>query len=464
MRVLQMDACADPVGGANIYMIGLADELARRGHTVGIFGTSPDREVDGPRTRILRRPSWNPSLLVRDRHLTRALEAFIRKIDPDIIHVHNLYSLALEVDRCLLASGRPVIQTMHDYSVVCPNAWCVRGDGTECPGGAGRQCFEHECEKNYPFDASLVLVTRLRHRLLRRLMRVVISISCHETALLEKHGFREVCQVFNYVDAEKIATPPRSREDRSLLYLGRLDHEKGVAYLLAAMPRILEAEPDTRLTLVGEGPAAGELQGQASRLGLQDRVTFHGKVPYEEVKRFYAVSTLMVLPSVWCENSPLTAYECMVAGLPMVGSRIGGIPDLVVEGETGLLVEPRNPEDIAEKVVHLLRAPEERARMSARARDRAGLFTREKTVDRIEEIYRSVLAGPQDPPPEAEDASREDFLMACLHHICVEQHEHEVYEQDLLVQVRTLKANAKPWPQLKILARKAAGKLGLFRR
>ena len=439
-----MSAYADPVGGAEIYMHGLADELERRGHVVGRFGTSVDREVDLDTTRIIKRPAFDPTRLVRDDAVTDALGGFIERLDPDILHVHNLYSLALDVDRLLAASDRPVVQTVHDYSIVCPNSWCVHADGTLCEGGAGARCFNHDCGRNYPYDAKMVLLTLIRHRLLESFMEAMICPSRYLADLLSRHGFKNVRHVFNYVDAEKLEAPQAEREERRLLYLGRLDPEKGVDILLDAMPLILAEEPETRLTVVGDGTSVGELRTRAERTGLGGAVTFHARVPYDRVKSFYATATLKILPSVWCENSPLTAYECMVAGLPMVGSRIGGIPDLVVDGETGALAAPRDPRDLARK--ELLRAPEARARMAENLRERVKLFTRKKNVDQVEEIYRDVLATDRRSRPEPVHLPLDEDLLVILHHLTGDLREREIHSEHLLQSIRKLeKAGPGGW-------------------
>lgn len=397
MRVLQINTFADRVGGAETYMLGLLGELRRRGHETLLFGTSPGREADGPEERVVRRPAYDGQRLFRDEPVRRALEGVLERFDPDVVHVHNLHALGLDLCRVLADCGRPVVQTVHDLSMLCPNSWCVHGDGTPCAGGAGAKCFAHRCTENYPYDARQVLVALLQLRLMRRVVDVALAPSHFLAEMLRRHGFADVRQVAYFVEEEKLAIEPREREARSLLYLGRLVPEKGIGVLLAAFPRILAEAPGTRLTIVGGGPQAGELRTRARSLGLGDAVRFHTQVPYEEVKTYYATATAKVLPSIWSENSPLTAYECLTTGLPLLGSRIGGIPDLVRDGETGFLFRPRDPEDLAEKALRLLRLPpEERRAMSERGRALARSFTRERSVGAVEAVYHElVLRGPR---------------------------------------------------------------------
>src|SRR5688572_16424684 len=155
VRILQFNTYADPVGGAEVYALTLTRELRDRGHVVGFFGTSATREVDEEHLRVVRRPTYDARLLWGDPPVSRGLEAFARRLQPDLIHIHNVFALGLDVLETLGLLGVPTVQTVHDFNRVCPNSWCVRGDGTICPGGIGAQCFRHDCHENYPFDAQV---------------------------------------------------------------------------------------------------------------------------------------------------------------------------------------------------------------------------------------------------------------------------------------------------------------------
>ena len=393
MKVLQLNTFVDPVGGAEVYALDLAQELERRGHDVVRFGVSTEGERDEPGWRAVHRPAFPRERTFRDAGLTAALAESLRRQRPDVIHAHNLHSLPIELLELLAGCGIPVVQTVHDYSSVCPNTWCVLPDGTACAGGAGRKCFENDCGRNYPFDSLSVVATMLRLELVRSFSVVSLCPSRWLADTLSAHGFRDVRLLPYFVDERKLAADPEPREPHSLLYLGRLEPEKGVDVLLRAMPRVLAAVPSTTLAVVGGGSLAGALREQARGLGIAGAVRFHPKVAHEEVKRFYARATAKVLPSIWTENSPLAAYECLITGLPLLGSRIGGIPDLVEDGRTGFLFRPRDPEDLADKALRLLAlGADERAALSARAREVGARYTRAANVDAVEAVYREAAA------------------------------------------------------------------------
>jgi glycosyltransferase involved in cell wall biosynthesis len=392
LRILQFNNYADPIGGAEVYALALTRELAQRGHEVGFFGTSPEREADEDHLRVVRRPRYEVARLYRDADVGGALETYLRRLRPEIVHVHNVFAMGLDVLRILGTCGIPLVQTVHDFSLLCPNSWCVRGDGTICAGGAGAQCFQHECQRNNPYDPEVLLHTLLKHRTLAGIVDVAIAPSAYLAQRLRESGFRDVRHRNYFIDP--IATPEGGeRRTKELVFIGRLEPEKGVEHLLDAWPRILQGAPGARLTVVGGGTLSDALRARAQALGLAESVTFLSHVPRAELGRFYATATACVVPSIWSENSPLVAYECLTAGLPMIASRIGGIPELVEEGRAGFTFTPRSPEDLAEKALRLLGlSAETRAEMSASMRRRARDFQPPAHLEWITEVFQTLVA------------------------------------------------------------------------
>ncbi len=442
MRILQVNSYADPIGGAEAYMLALSAELERRGHAVGVFGTSPEREEDGERLRIHRRPIYDRSRLVQDPETVEALGTFVARFRPEVLHLHNLFPLGQDFLRFLAGLKLPLVRTFHDYGTVCPNSWCVRGDGTPCGGGAGVQCFQHGCQKNYPFQAEHVLLTMARHRQLAGCVDIGISPSADLAQVLTRNGFKDVRHIPLFIDAAQ--APPTSAAglaSNELLFLGRLEPEKGVGTLLEAMPLVLAADPAARLRIVGGGSLDAELRTRARRLGLGGRVEFVGKVAKDRVQGYYAQAAALVLPSIWSENSPLSIYEAMAAGLPVLASRIGGMPELVEDGVTGFLFTPRDAGDLADKALTFLRTPPaERERMSARMRARAADFGREEHVNRIEAVYAEAVSKPR-PEPEAPTLEMNGEVEEIFSRLIGGQASHERHIHDLERYVAKLEAD-----------------------
>jgi glycosyltransferase involved in cell wall biosynthesis len=176
------------------------------------------------------------------------------------------------------------------------------------------------------------------------------------------------------VDSERFSARPEPGEDsdHTVLFVGRLAKKKGVEYLIRAFPDVLARHPDARLVVVGDGPCRGELETLSSQLGLADRVRFAGAQPPAELPRFYGGSRVFLAPSVVAmsgdtDGLPVVLPEAMAAGCPAVGTSVGGIPDIVVSGRTGLVVEPRSPEALAAAINQLLDSPAEAERMGSLA-------------------------------------------------------------------------------------------------
>jgi len=391
VRILHFCNYADRIGGAEIYAQALVEALRARGHTVGLFGGSPEREVDSEELRVVKRPLYDAARLVRDAALFNALTEFIERFRPEVVHAHNVFSVALEVVDHLGRCGVPLVQTVHDYQLLCPNSWCVHGDGTPCAGGAGAQCFQHDCQKNYPYDSWGVLLSTLRQHLASAGVRIAIAPSSYLAERLRHHGWREVRHLAYFIEATGPSTNV-ARTEYELVYVGRLEREKGVDVLLEALPAVLSAIPRVRLTLVGGGSQEQALRRQSEQAKLGSAVRFLTQIPRAELSIHYARAAACILPSVWTENSPLVAYECLSAGLPMLGSRIGGIPELI-EPDCGFTFEPHNANDLARAIIQFLRLPlAERERMSRAARRRAATFDESAHLDRIEELYREALS------------------------------------------------------------------------
>jgi glycosyltransferase involved in cell wall biosynthesis len=181
-------------------------------------------------------------------------------------------------------------------------------------------------------------------------------------------------------------------DDLILLNIGRLDIPKGQKHLLEAMPALIARWPQIKLVIVGDGFLGPELKYQAKQLGIQDHVIFAGF--RKEVASILALAHLYIHPSLW-EGLPFALLEAMMLGVPVIAGNVGGIPEVVTHGETGLLVEPGNSRALAEIITLALQDHSLCARLAQAGQQRVReKFTVKTMVEQTEAVYKKVCSGP----------------------------------------------------------------------
>jgi glycosyltransferase involved in cell wall biosynthesis len=173
-----------------------------------------------------------------------------------------------------------------------------------------------------------------------------------------------------------------------LLTVGRLSHEKGHLDLLNAFAEVIRAGTDAHLVIVGEGPERAAIEAATARYGLQARVTLAGH--QNQVQSYYDAADFFLMPS-HSEGSPNALLEAIAAGVPVIASRTGGIPEIITHEATGLLTPPRNPPALAAAIRSLLGHPERAAALAARASKEIARFSPITYRRTISEVYKKVL-------------------------------------------------------------------------
>jgi glycosyltransferase involved in cell wall biosynthesis len=192
----------------------------------------------------------------------------------------------------------------------------------------------------------------------------VIGVSDHTSQNLMKYeriSPRKVLTITNGIDGSRFqitVDKEKKRKELGVDGLGpvmglgvRLTEQKGISYLLRAMPQVLKALPDVTLVIAGKGPLQDSLRQEASSLGIDRHVIFAG--PRLDIPELLKLFDLYVLPSLW-EGLPMVLLEAMAAGCPVLATGVGGVPTVIRHGESGSLVEPKNPQALSKEIVRLL--------------------------------------------------------------------------------------------------------------
>ena len=181
-----------------------------------------------------------------------------------------------------------------------------------------------------------------------------------------------------------------NEENKKVLYVGRLMEEKGLDVLLRAYSIVDAKMPDTNLIIVGKGHLRASLEDQASKLGLEN-VIFTGFVSDSLLKQAYASSDLFVLPS-YAEIQPLVLLEALAMGLPAIGTNVGGVPEMIIEGQNGYVLEPGDHEGLAERTIRILNDDKLREEFSRNSLRMARSHDIDKSADKLERLYSKLVS------------------------------------------------------------------------
>lgn len=373
-------------GATELFIDRLAAQL-RRYRPLIIGPADPDlpsREVRGQAEyRRVALSHWQQWLYRRYRHLfplyDRRVAALVRQVAPDLLHVHNRPLLALNLKTWF--PHLPVLLHLH-------NSYHILG----------------KRERPAPYTP----------------MPVEALVACSNFILAQERerlgtGVRTHVVIPNGVDVEAFR-PRWERGEEALgvreyyglgdepvvLYAGKIRESKGVGVLLDAMERVWGRHPRAVLMLVGgtefgrgrlhrETPFYKEFRDHAAR--ASGRVIFTGFVPHDNMDLTYLVGDICAAPSQKAEGMPMVLLEASASGLPLVATRLGGIPEVVQEGQNGLLLDrPQDPEELAGKIMSLIENPDFSRRLGRRARERAvEHFSWPHIAGRQEAVYDEVL-------------------------------------------------------------------------
>ena len=193
------------------------------------------------------------------------------------------------------------------------------------------------------------------------------------------------------IELDNFLVDIKKGNDLRILAIGRLIEDKGFHNLIEAMSYVVKEIPDVTLTIVGDGPFREELIRLSKDLSLQDKIAFKGGKPHSEIPRYIQESDLFVLPSM-SEGLPLVILEAMACGKAVVATDVGGIPDVIINGETGVLVKKNNPRDLSEAIVCLLSDNKKRMELGEKAREKIqDTLSLENTTKETIKLYESSM-------------------------------------------------------------------------
>lgn len=353
MRILQINKYHFIKGGADRVFFNTISLLEQRGHEVLTFSTRRPENIPGKYSDYFvpyiehRQNTGLRNLLNAGRYLYnksayKNLERLVSTFRPDIAHLHLFYGdLSASILKVLRKAGIPVVLSVHDYRLLCPANALLDAQGNiceKCKNGSFYHCSVKKClEDNFFFSSVLALEGYSRKYFidpLEYIDRFIFVSKFAESKHIEfdKRYKSKSNHLYNFTDTE--TGEIKTEKGKYFLYFGRLSKEKGLETLLAAVSSL-----KVDLRIAGSGPLEEEVKKYTEE---HRNVTFLGHRTGTELKELVKNASFVVVPSEWYENNPMTIIEAYAAGVPVIASRIGGIPEIVLHEKTGFLFEARD--------------------------------------------------------------------------------------------------------------------------
>lgn len=404
MKILLINKFLYPKGGDAVSTLLTGRLLSEKGHRAVFWGMEHPENQEYPYKELFvsfidfNKPMGLFQQVKTSLNLLYSFEAKnkIKKLlkmgIPNVVHLNNFaHQISPSILKVFKKYKIPIVMTLRDYKLVCP-AYTMFLNGKiceKCKNGKFYWCFFHRCTKNSYLKSFLNVVEMyLHHKILHIYNEIDIFIATSKflKKKIKEMGLKgKVVLLPNFIYSDKIK-PFFEWKEKSLSYFGRLSPEKGICTLLEAIKGL-----DIKLKIFGDGPIRTYLEEKVSKEKIKN-VRFFGYKSQYELRNEIKNSMFVVFPSEWYEPFGRTAIESFALGKPVIGSRIGGIPELIKDGETGLTFETGNADDLRKKILYLINDPHKAVKMGKNARKFVEeKFNSEKHYQRLMEIYQIAI-------------------------------------------------------------------------
>jgi glycosyltransferase involved in cell wall biosynthesis len=393
MKILLINDNHSATGGAENYFFELKSRLKQTpGIEVYSIGFGKE-EQEGDDFYIFKSLSSNFAKLagriIPHPTLLQRLKKRIAAFQPDVIHLHNFKQYTATVLKAI--KGYPVVQTVHDFSLICPTSQNIHRNLLPCPTGLRHSCMWQHRVKYNPITYSLMYLTWLYSKQqLKKMNRAYIAPSPLLTDYLLKNNFKPASYIppFNHVAAE----PTHSQANPNhFLFAGSLATHKGITLLIDEFAQAIKHNPLLTLDIAGTGPLEKTLRDQIEQLKLTTKnIRFLGWET--NLAPYFQRCNALIFPSIGLESFGLVVSEAMSHGRPVIGVNRGTTAWLVEDGKTGLLFDPLKRGDLAEKILMLASNTELAMQLGSQGQQRISeLIDNEAALGKIIGIYRQVL-------------------------------------------------------------------------
>ena len=391
------------MAGSEVYTANFCNEISKKvelsiftrieDEFTKSYNCSESRE-NGIRIIRVNKPSRDYTFRSKyqDIRMAKIFAHYLDKIGPDIVHIGHLSHLTVQIVNIIHKKNIPIVFTLHDFWMMCIRGQLIRDDYSLCEGPSIKKCkecnmkyFTSEVEAEYEIKIWLKTLSEVNEKidlfiapsqfLLKKYIEYGIPV---EKVIHMDYGF----------DNETIKSGLRTISDKIRFgYLGRVLPVKGIAFLIDSFNELDHFIAE--LNIYGKLPNSfNHLKNRCSNSAIH----FKGSYNYKEISNVLSEIDVLVVPSIWYENSPLVIHEAFIAKIPIIASKIGGIVELITHEKNGLLVEPRNITDLIEKMNIFINNPELVEKYSQETYVRSI----QEDVEEIEKLYIKLLRKKRD--------------------------------------------------------------------
>lgn len=388
MKILHIISDGFPSGGAENILIQLKENFENKGHEIKILSSDLRPELNHFSDFEFKSINLDNTIPMKiifnlfNPYSFTALKKILFEYKPDIVHLHTMEQISPSV--LFLLRKYPTFMTLHGPETFIRSlvTWCI-----------GDRYFH----KKEMYENNFTLIGRFHYFYHTYIQRYIYKLGFKNVDLfiapsnyIKNKAISDVSPIktiHNSIDLPKYSA---IENNNNILFVGRLEKAKGVRYLIEAVPLIIKKIPNIQLYIVGDGQEKDSLFKLVNSIRLSKNIHFIEWQKNDDLKLYYKKANIIIIPSICPENFPTVCLEAMSIGRPIIGTRVGGIPEIIDDKVNGYLVKPKDSGQIAEKVIKLLLDKNLLKFMSKNARIKSEKYNLINYITEIEEIYQDI--------------------------------------------------------------------------
>lgn len=400
MRVLLVNKFHWNKGGSEKYYFELGELLKQHGHEVAYFSMEDEKNIKTenkeyfvPKFDLNNSSKLKALDVIYNKENEKIMEKALDEFKPDVVHLNNFQrQLSASIIKPIKKRNIPIVFTAHDVQAICPAITMMDNDKNPCElcmKGKYINCIKKSCNKGSKLKSALGAIEGYYYRNQKiytdKIDYIITPSEFYRTKFIEDGiNPNKIQAIHNSIEMNDYNV--ETKDDGYALYFGRLSKEKGILNLINAFAKCNKGN----LYIAGEGPEKENIEKIIKENKIEDRVKLLGFLNKEQMTDVTRKCKFVVVPSIWYENCPYSVLETLAIGKPIIGSNMGGIPELVIDNENGFIYN--TVDELAQKMNLLFEDEELVNKFSKKSKELAKQnYNREVYYNKLKQIYDKVI-------------------------------------------------------------------------